>query len=414
MRLLVTISFVFLMEFGFSQKAINSKWWLNSQHKSFVMINTGINATSADFSNRFASELVFSDQLNTETIDQELKGLNKTENIIGLDYELALHGGWSIGNGAHSVLFKMADVAHLNATIPKHFTRLIFKGNKSFAGDTLDFSSLNTMGVRYQQMAIGWHYQPTPNSGFFALLSYINGEQFVDANLNRSWLYTSALGDTLSTIVNGSFAISDTARSGFGTNNGSGAAIDFGFHMQFGGEESDWDFDFAINNLGMIRWDGQTINADIDTNYLWRGIQVVDITNLNGQFAENELADSLSDGVMSNLVKQNRIMWLPGAIHAELLQRRDIGIETGGGWVYRWNANFDPFVYLKSGYRFSDHVATHLSVGYGGYGTFQAGLSSAFEWTHFAASIELRNIEAILLPGRFAGGGALLNVRYLF
>ena len=55
-----------------------------------------------------------------------------------------------------------------------------------------------------------------------------------------------------------------------------------------------------------------------------------------------------------------------------------------------------------------------LSTGYGGYGTFQAGISGTFEWSHFAASLELRNLEALILPWRFAGGSGIMNLRFLF
>ena len=414
MRFVSVIFLLSLMHNAYAQKPVNHNWWVGSDQRSFIMLNAGINATSADFSNRFVEELVLSDQLTQETIGNEIKALNSSKNSVGLDYEMAVQGAWNVKYSSHSLLFKIADVAHLDANIPKNITKLVFKGNKSYAGDTLDFSGLSAMGMRYQQMAIGWQYQPTPSSAVFALVSYINGEQYVEGDFERSWLYTSVLGDTLSTSLNGGFSLSDTGRSGFAVNNGSGAAIDLGFHMQFEAEESTWDFDFAINNLGMIQWSKKTLNVNLDSNYTWRGIEIEDITNVNGQFAENELADSLSGGVIENINKQKKNVWLPGAIHAELLQRRDAGFETGGGWVMRWNANFNPFVYLKNGYRFNDHIATHLSFGYGGYGTVQAGLSGSFEWSHFAANLELRNMEALILPGRFAGGSGVVNVRYLF
>ena len=414
MRLVISLLLLTSVLQAAAQKPINYNWWIGTESKSFVMINTGLNFTSADFSNRFAGQLLLTDQLTTDAIDSELKALNPTKNTIGFDSEIAIQGAWNLKSSSYSWLFKLGEVAHLNANIPKNTTKLIFKGNKSYAGDTLDFSGINVMGVRYQQIAVGWQYQPKPNSAFFVLLSYINGEQYFEADLERSWLYTSKLGDTLSTSIKGAGSISDTGRMGLGVNNGSGAAIDLCFHTQFGGEESIWDFDFAVNNLGMIQWTDKTLSIDVDSNYTWQGLEIDDITNVNGQFAENELSDSLVDGILNSVGKAKKNVWLPGAIHAELLQRRLKGFETGGGWVMRWNANFDPFVYLKNGYRFNQYIATHLSTGYGGYGAFQAGISGTFEWSHFAASLELRNLEALILPSRFAGGSGIMNFRYLF
>lgn len=414
MRLVISLLLVTTVLQALAQKPINHNWWIGTEPKSFVMINAGVNITSADFSNRFARQLLLTDQLTTDAIDSEIKALNPTKNTIGFDSEIAIQGAWNLKSSSHSLLFKLSDVAHLKANIPKNITKLIFKGNKPYAGDTLDFSGIKAMGVRYQQIAVGWQYQPTPNSAFFALLSYVNGEQYFDVDIERSWFYTSKLGDTLSTSIRGAGSVSDTGRTGFGVNNGSGAAIDFGFHTQFGGEESIWDFDFAVNNLGLVQWSSKTLDIDVDSNYTWRGVEIDDITNVNGQFAENELSDSLADGILNSVGKAKKNVWLPGAIHAELLQRRLKGFETGGGWVMRWNANFDPFVYLKNGYRFNEHIATYLSTGYGGYGTFQAGISGTFEWSHFAASLELRNIEALILPGMFAGGSGIMNLRYLF
>ena len=93
-----------------------------------------------------------------------------------------------------------------------------------------------------------------------------------DADIERSWLYTSKLGDTLSTSIRGAGSISDTGRTGFGCEQGiwCGLLI-LVFHTQFGGEESIWDFDFAVNNLGLVQWSSKTLNIDVDSNYTWRG-----------------------------------------------------------------------------------------------------------------------------------------------
>lgn len=415
MRLVFLISLIQIVGLQIhAQKPVSQNWWKGSEATSFASLNAGLNANSSDFSNRFLSELIFSDQLSQEVMNDQLKGLHQTENVMGMDYELALQGGWNIKSGAHTLLFKAADVGHVNTSVPKNAARLILAGNKSFAGDTLDFSGLNGLAMRYQQLAVGWQFQPTPSTAFFALIGFINGEQYADARVDRSWLYTSVLGDTLSTSLKGGLFISDTGNVGFATQNGAGASLDFGFHAEFQGEGSIWQFDFAVNNLGLVQWNKKTIGYNFDTNYTWTGIEIPDVTNINEQFANNLLTDSLSGGVNENIGKQTRNEWLPGYVAAELLQRRDAGFETGGGWVLRWNANYDPFVYLKNGYRFNEHIATHLSIGYGGYGTVQLGLSGVFEWSSFAARAEIRNIEALVLPKKFAGGSGLINLSYMF
>lgn len=413
MRRIATIIALAMSAVVYAQQSPVSSWFVTGDQSSFAGVNAGGGFASKDFQNRFITQLWQAGFLDSASIQSQSDQLHPLQNRMGADYELALQFRWTLPNPSFGLLLKAADVAHVDASIPRSAFDLVMRGNQPFAGDTLDMSSAQVHSLRYQQYGLGLVYQPGLNTELYALVSYINGEQFVRADIHRAWLYTSALGDTLSASVKGDYWQSDTANVGFARSNGGGAALDAGVHMRLDAQQSQWHIDVNVYNLGMIQWAPQTVRFQADSNMEFRGLAIGDIRQVGDQFDDGALEDSLMGDGLNGLGKGVSNQWMPGWFHADVMQHKTKGVEWGGGIVFRWNANYTPFGYLRGGYRFGSHIATHAQLGYGGYAGIQFGLEAAFEWEQFTAGIRWSNLEGLIAPANVSGAGAQLTLRYI-
>jgi len=397
-----------------AQKALFSHWDTPGEGQSFAGIQASGGVASGQFANTFMSSLLFDDVLDDAKTSDQLARLKKTRNIAGGDYELSVVGKLNIKHTSHSLLIKLSDAGHADVRLSRAAFDLAFYGNRAHAGDTVQLSSMQLGFWRYQQAGIGWAYAPNAGMQVYALLSYVNGEQLLQADLDRAWLYTSALGDTVSAEVKGHYVQSDSAHQGFMQPNGAGASIDLGFRYTFEGTGSSWILNAEVRNLGMVQWKPASLHFDADSAIEFRGIAIDDIRTVDDQFRNGQLRDSLIGGVEDDFHKgtDNRLM--PGWLQAELMQYKTRGVELGFGFTARWKANYNTFGWFDFGYRFQPHIAVHGELGYGGYGAFQCAVQASFDYQRFSVFARVGNLEAFVLPSRFAGGSGMLAARYYF
>lgn len=414
MRALITILLLFHALFFLAQTPVQSNYFNSYSQRSVVGVSGGFNATSADFSNRLVKNIFLDETVDRYIVDSELSALKAAKNRMGIDYEVAVFAGWNFRQSAHSILLSASDGAHAHAELPANALDLAFSGNKKFAGDTLDFSSVQVQGLRFQQIGLGWAYQSGFGISLYGMLSYVNGEQYFNAALDRAKLYTSVLGDTVHLNLKGRYEQSDTGKTGFAAGNGSGVGLNFGLQVPFQAlGQTNWNINFAVYNLGFIQWKPKSIQFAADTVVTWTGVEIPDIDNVAEQFLNNRVADSLTQGIKASFSKGSFRQWMPGSAVLELMQSKDKGTEMGAGMVMRWKANFKPYGYVKAGYRFSEHIAVHSQLGYGGYGKMQLGLMALLHLEHFQVELDFRNLEALIAPGAFAGGSGRLTLNFL-
>ena len=157
MRIGISIVCCLLAFQSMGQQPLFSNWQSNGSHNSFVRINAGFTAASSSFTNQFAKSLLLDDQLNKDVLNTMLSNLDLQNNRLGGDYEIGLEAKWNPKKSAHSILFKMSDMAHIHGNVPSTAIQLGFMGNAWFAGDTVGFSGMGFSAWRYQQIGIGWN-----------------------------------------------------------------------------------------------------------------------------------------------------------------------------------------------------------------------------------------------------------------
>ncbi|GAB5540053.1 MAG: hypothetical protein Salg2KO_21560 [Salibacteraceae bacterium] len=405
---------IFTTHAALGQVPVNNNWWSAANVGGAVSASAGINVTSSKFTNQFARGLLLSEHLDNGSKKSQYGNLNAQGlNRVGMDYEVSLAGSHRIGQSPHQVVWKVSDAAHLDAAVDRDLYGLAFYGNQRYAGDTISIGGSEAFGMRYQKIGLGWNYIISEHTRTHVMLNYVNGEQLVEVQFERARLYTSNLGDTLDVDVLGTYRQSDSGQVGFASPNGAGLSIDLGFVTTFQAKSSEWVFQAAVYDLGMVQWGGRTIEVSADTIVNWTGVALPDLEGVDSEFT-TQLEDSVNhlvDGVSKN---QTHNTWLAGTAAISLMQSKSKGIEFGGGAAVRWQANYAPFSYLVGGYQFSQAIGASMQVGYGGYGTIQAGINFDARFEHFLVELQLANLEAWAVPSRFGGASGRLNLQYVF
>lgn len=414
MRYLVFLVFVVFPLLITAQKALPSRWIVHGNTKSFAGIQAGFGVASGSFTNDFAYNLMLDDVLDDTRVTDQAERLSPSENTAGGDYELALVAKLGVKQGPHSVLLRLSDAGHADIDISRKAFELAMYGNKRYAGDTVELSPMDMRVWRYQQVGIGWAFEPRPGLAFHVMGNYVNGEQLLEVALDRMWLYTSPMGDTLSWDVKGSSVQSDTGNVGFARPNGSGFCIDMGADWAFDAVGSGWELGVELRNAGIVQWSPRSVHFEADSAIEFTGIIIGDLRTVEEQFSDGVLADSLEAGVESTFHKGvvNRLM--PGWLQVELMQQKDRGTEAGMGMTVRWKSNYTPYGWITAGYRFNGHIATHAEFGYGGYGAFQCAVQAVFDYKRFSALARIGNLESFVVPARFGGGAGMVGARYWF
>jgi len=214
--------------------------------------------------------------------------------------------------------------------------------------------------------------------------------------------------------VRGTAYYSDTSNTGFFKHNGGGAAIDLFFTQHVEAFGSLWEVSALLMNFGVIQWHPETETYAVDTNVLARGIEVNDLNNAQSAINAYNLEDSLLGGVRAGFSRGTVNQMIPGYMQLEFKRDIDQGVEAGAGVVVRWQTIARTYAWLNAGYRFSPKLSVSSEFGYGGYGSFQAGLGASYRNECFAATLRIANIEAVIAPKTFGGITLGCGIQYFF
>jgi|GEM_PF-415890 len=412
MRLTLIVVLSALTSSGFSQRFLSPTWLDLGPKNAFVGAYGFGSISSAQMSNSFLLNITRSEQLDSDIKDEQLSKFKELNNLIGGDYSIGLQGGFVLPNLCASVVFSATDEAHLGAVFPGDVGRIALGGNKQFAGEVANLNRTMFSSLRYQKIGVGLNFHPSEGVSYGGMISFLNGESTANLNVNQGSIYTSLIGDSVLLDLKGSAYYSDTSNSGFLKHNGGGASVDLFFTQHVEAFGSIWEVNALLMNMGMIQWHPETEAYIVDTNVLATGIEVNDLSNAQSAINANNLEDSLLGGVRSGLSRRTTNQITPGYMQLEI--KRDVasGLEAGAGVVVRWQTISRTYSWLNVGYRFSRQLAIISEFGYGGYGSFQAGLGASYRNERFAATLRIANIEAAIAPKTFGGITLGCGVQY--
>lgn len=275
--------------------------------------------------------------------------------------------------------------------------RLVFSGNNQFRGQTAALGNSGASFMNYQKFGIGLFHKQT-FSGIN--ISYVNGDELFQAELDRGDLFTAENGDSLSLDYSGSFWYSDTARNGILTGNGAGLALDLYWNTPF--SDGKGFIHLSAEDLGFIVWSDKTIEYSGDSTYTFEGVNIDALADLEEITGAESLIDTL------NLKKKTDQYqtWLPAqfrlGVIREFTQKWYYSVEIDARWINRLYPMF------RAGAIYSPHknLLGGVYLRYSVFGDVQIGMRTELRpWDNWLLRMSLEQIHALVVPN--SRGGAM-------
>jgi len=373
------------------------------------------NAITNSFVNKF---------INGGFIDDELKGAQKIQpenNLFGAGYSFGLNAMWApdslFGTSKYGLMVSLSHHDDLSTRLSGDLFNLIFRGNKSFAGQTANLDQAGLRYQRFQQFSIGFFEKKTLS---YVQVGLINGNQFIDMNLNEASLFTEANGEHIDLTGNGALRLSDTANTNGIAMNGIGAAINFEVNIpiKFSNRPSMPSYiRFGGQQIGATRWNNNTLQYNIDSTYNYSGFLVDDLANLSNvgdqveQFVDSITPASTPGTYLLTLPGWFYLSWfspLSDAVFYEIQVRTNI------------NTFHMPEGRLRVMYKPDNKLLIGVNANYGGYGMYNttASFRAGVFVSAFVGKNIMINVETDHLMGWFDSGAysrhAFVNLAYFF
>ena len=374
---------------------------LFSDSKAYFEIQGGLDVRSNAFTNHFMDRMIFGGfidenlkrDVSDRLIDQNRLGIGANGKISYLSLKDSLFSRENLGIALH--LEQRFDGF---ASFTDDLFTLSFYGNSDFLGQEADLSRSYASWFTYQKYGFGIFDKRHFSS---ISLSMVNGQNFIQAEVPEASLYTSQDADSLLLSYQGEMALSDTANSGFWNTNGIGLALDLQANIPL--KEDGGFIHIELNNIGFISWYNTTHHFEADSNFLYTGVDLVDI--LDDDYVSSGVP-ALKDTLDYTESQSGKRTVLPGSAEVYLMKRLKEKHLMQAGIRVMPNRAHIPMVYL--GYNYEINSSTLISTRFtvGGYGNWRVGLGYERYWKDWYVRLWTEDLPGLLLrdlQGKNAG-----------
>lgn len=293
--------------------------------------------------------------------------------------------------------FSFFDRQHFDMQFSDDWFNTIFYGNKMYAGETASLGNFSLNLLRYQQFRFGWDWHGDANHGSYGVaFSLLSGEQNISINTPTADLFTADDGTYLDFSLAMDIHQSDTSNKKFFAQNGMGLSADFYYELPYTAWKKPSTIIFEVKDLGIIRWNSNSMHYSADSSYHYEGIDVNDLLNLDSNSTQLHI-DSVIDK-NTTLVRSQYTTNIPFTleVHTKSYYGKQIAFEKG---IICWfNTSSKPYYYAKLHFIVGRKKSVDFAyiVGYGGYGRFNAGLEAKID---FAKHYSIHLIDNYLFSG---------------
>ncbi len=360
---------LFLASWVFSAQGQDA-FLLNDTLKNTVVVRGSYAHNSTALTNEFIKSFYLGKYLSDEiknNVNQRLKNTN----IFGLEMDNAIYGIIHFDSVLHTknqnLLIGISQKNFLNLNFPDNLFRLVFYGNKPYAGDSLRMPVFSLLNLNYQSFDVGWIIQSnyegiSVSSGI--KLSLILGKQLSAVTFYNGYFYTSSSGNELSAGAVAEIIQSDTANPTFA---GTGGAMLFFTELV---ASKTAKIHIELSDLGFINWNTQTQVQQTDTGITFNGIDLTEI--INGNQTSGNLLDSTDNYFIVNK-KQRMISLLPAAFTIYYQTKIKEKWQLTIGLRHRLFLKYNTYFWAQTNYQASSHIQPSMRIAYGGYGNLAIG-----------------------------------------
>lgn len=403
--ILVFSAALFIAQSGYTQSEVT----LNTKHDYEMGFQVDV-ATSSTLNNAmlFADGFI-EDNLKSENLDR-LNYLNQggSYSDMKLFFRQDRKELWGVKNlGLYfGVEWHYIDEYRFTDDLYK----LVFYGNKSFAGKEANLTHSGRQLVNYYQIKGGLQKKSQNlKHRYGGNIAFNMGNKLNTFNFNDpSHLYTHPNGTMLSLQMNANYSQSDTAQDGWFQVSGIGASIDLFYEFS---KKDQFSILFSVENLGFIHWNKNTIYYSENNVLNFSGIEVDNLFDMPNPLIQS--SDTLMDYVYSKSERKSQSLYTPTDIklyyqHYFLSKK----IQTSVLVSYRLFSYALPLYQVDATYQINSKLKLGPIVAYGGYTAFNAGLKLELILAKdYFIRLESRYITGFAQHS-FSGIGGFINFTY--
>ncbi|HEY8401238.1 MAG TPA: DUF5723 family protein [Cytophagaceae bacterium] len=380
----------------------NDKEW-----KGLTRLNTDYSINSSSISNFFSKKLLYQGGYISNEDKSNVTDRLKNRNRFGLDLNAGLQGLAKINNFYLGGGISYRE--HLHAGFTQDFFKLVFEGNKQFAGKTAELSPLKINYFDYIKFNV-LGFKEINNLKIGAGLSYLRGGNYNSLLINRGALFTEQNGSYLDLDLDLRLAFSERESGLIPSSNGHGMAADLYFTYNLNNNY----INVQVNDLGFINWKGLTV-VEIDSSYHYSGKAIDDILTLDESVFTDLSADSLSEEFRVKKQTKGLTYFIPGNVHINYVATISEKLKIVAGANYYLSAAHIPKIYIKSVHNLSESFIVIPCIAYGGYGKadFELGAAKSFK-NKLVVSANAFYLEYLAIPKKSSGHGVNFAITKLF
>ena len=368
-----------------------------------------LNSTAVQ--NDLMDKFIYGGNIDSITKARTQNRLHK-HNRIGGSYNAGVTAFWGADKSKYHFVAGLKQVQMANASFSGDAFNLLMSGNKMFEGKTADISKTNVNNYQYQEMKLGLIWDNIDSTAKFGVsLAYLKGQSFDQIRTGAASIYTAPDASQINANVNGSLVMSDTSKgkNNLGAFNGNGMAAEFFAYIPYTSKLGSSSFFASVNNLGFIRWNRNTVSYNTDTSYIYRGVTVNNIFQLNNSSVQNLSKDSLVKKLIKNgkgPVSSN----LPMSVFMLHTIKFTQLFALNTGFRYLFDANYIPYFYAEGQFALHKNFTATAHVGYGGYGKLSEGLNVEYKIKTFYIRLGTNAIQGYIAPKHSLGQGLFFSL----
>ena len=380
----------------------------------YLSLNSELTGNSNGLTNDFINQFYLGHFLDTDLKTNNLNRLQTQNNLLGYNWITELKVNIPSKHRGLSYFAAFEDHNYYDIYYDKDLYRLVFFGNRDFAGQFMTLGNQSFTIMKFQQIKAGvvktWFGKSHVNV-FSAGLGINNGQTFLNYDIPKATFFTQSNAEYISMDLQMNMHRSDTVSSKFGAENGLGMSLDLSFYHR----DAHNSFEIKLQNLGFITWNKHSQYYDKDTSIRFEGVNISNIFNLDAENIHLLTGDSLNNEfVHSDKTARftNRIPMRGSINYTRYLWHNRLSLSFS--LVNYYYLHFNPLICFEPSYKIKiKRSAINISpnVKYGGYGNLNYGLGiSASVNSKFYIELRTDYLNGYMDPKNSSGLGGYVSI----
>ncbi|MHB8260155.1 MAG: DUF5723 family protein [Bacteroidia bacterium] len=368
-----------------------------------------LNSTAVQ--NDLADKFIYGGNIDSSTKARSQKRL-KAQNRIGGTYNAGATVFFGSDKSKYHFVAGLKQVEIANASFSRDAFNLAMYGNKMYEGKTADISNTKINNYQYQEVKLGLMWDNIDSTAKFGVsLSYLKGQTFDQLRTGAASIYTAPDASQINIAMNGSLAMSDTAKgkNNLTAFNGNGMAAELFAYIPYTSKLGSSSFFASVNNLGFIKWNKNSVNYSTDTTYIYKGVTANNIFQLNNASVQSLSKDSLVKKLTKN-GKGPASSHLPMSVFILHTIKFSQLFTLNTALRYLFDANYKPYFYAEGQFAVHKNFSATVHVGIGGYGKLSEGLNMEYKVKTFYIRLGSNAMQGYIMPKHSLGQGVFISL----